>query len=208
MKRRLSLTTTRHRQVRRLPPRSHRSRLTVLGVCVCIVAAASSLARWPAPRRDGAAQPPDGQQAHAYGEKAQDDVVHLCGSHSVVGGAPDSPGPRVLAPTLKGLGAATELCGGGSLSPYWTLVLRCPPPQWGSPCQAQALPGQSEMPIGACASRARGGPGRRIRLRATQPQRRPILREKRPMPDQRQPEVARSAPAASSENRPPRPSSP
>jgi hypothetical protein len=57
------------------------SGLTVLGVCVCIVASAlaSSFARGPAPLRDRAAQPPDGQQAHAHGEKAQD-VVHCLSS--------------------------------------------------------------------------------------------------------------------------------
>ena len=57
------------------------SGLTVLGVCVCIAASAlaSSFARWPAPLRDRAAQPPDGQQAHAHGEKAQD-VVHCLSS--------------------------------------------------------------------------------------------------------------------------------
>jgi hypothetical protein len=62
------------------------SGLTVLGVCVCIVASAlaSSFARGPAPLRDRAAQPPDGQQAHAHGEKAQD--VHCLSSYPLLTG--------------------------------------------------------------------------------------------------------------------------
>ena len=57
------------------------SGLAVLGVCVCILASAlaSSFGRGPAPLRDRAAQPPDGQQAHAHGEKAQD-IVHCLSS--------------------------------------------------------------------------------------------------------------------------------
>ena len=63
------------------------SGLTVLGVCVRIVASAldSSFPRWPAPLRDRAVQPPDGQQAHTHGEKAQD-VVHCLSSDPLLTG--------------------------------------------------------------------------------------------------------------------------
>lgn len=54
-------------------------------MCILAVALASSFARWPAPLRDGAAQPPDGQQAHAYGEKAQD-MVHCLSSDPLLTG--------------------------------------------------------------------------------------------------------------------------
>jgi hypothetical protein len=88
-----------------VPPMSG---LTVLGVCVCIVASAlaSSFARWPAPLRDRAAQPPDGQQAHAHGEKAQD-IVHCLSSDPLltgtvrlaVAGATPEPRDTVLRQT-------------------------------------------------------------------------------------------------------------
>ena len=48
-------------------------------MCVVAAALASSFAGWPAPLGDRAAQPPDGQQAHAHGEKAQD-MVHCLSS--------------------------------------------------------------------------------------------------------------------------------
>jgi hypothetical protein len=53
-------------------------------VCI-VVALASSFARWLATLRDRAAQPPDGQQAHAHGEKAQD-IVHCLSSDPLLTG--------------------------------------------------------------------------------------------------------------------------
>lgn len=63
------------------------SELTVLGVSVCIVtcALASSFARRPALLGDRATQPPDGQQAHAHGEKAQD-IVHCLSNDPLLTG--------------------------------------------------------------------------------------------------------------------------